>query len=247
MRIRSNNPVYGRIMNSSKYQSLSGDYVAATYGGVARKTMFFLMLVFIGAFGGLWLMQSNPQVFVTALVISLFGTIFFAIIGLLAPSMSKIFGSLYCLGQGMIIGVVSLAFEASAPGIVMTALFSTVIVLAISVTLFMTNIVKVGGKFIRFLLIFGISLIASIFLIMIIDLIFKTGFFSIMIIPIAGLSTFLATLYLFFDFQRIYEIVEGGAPAELEWYVSFGLVYTMIWLYMEILRLLWILRDIFDN
>ena len=47
MRLKSNNPVYSRIMNSDEYQSYAGEYTAATYG-VARKAMFFIALVFIG-------------------------------------------------------------------------------------------------------------------------------------------------------------------------------------------------------
>lgn len=241
MRLRSNNPVYNRILNSDEYRSYAGEYEAATYGGVARKTLFFLALVFIGAFGGLWLMQYKPELFVGALVASILTTFLFGFLGLLFPGMTKIFGSLYCLGQGSLIGVVSLAFEIEAPGIVMTALLSVVMVLAVTATLFLTRIVKVNGRFMRFLMIFGISTIASIILIRIIDLIFGGGLFNPLILPISLVSTFLATLYLFFDMQRVYQIVEGGAPKMLEWHVSFGLVYTLLWLYIELLRLLFIL------
>lgn len=241
MRFRSNNPVYSRILNSDEYQSYAGEYTAATYGGVARKAMFFIALVFIGAFGGLWLMKNSPDIFITALMVSIFTSFIFAMLGMLVPGLTKIFGSLYCLGQGMLIGVVSLAFEAEAPGIVMTALLSVVMVLAVTVTLFITNVVKVNGKFMRFLLIVAISTIFSILLIRIIDLIYGGGFYSSLLIPISLISTFVATLYLFFDLQRIYQIVEGGAPASLEWNVAFGLVYVLIWLFIELLRLLIIL------
>lgn len=241
MRLRSNNPVYGRIVNSEEYQSFTGEYAAATYGGVARKTMFFLALVFIGAYGGLWLMQKYPTFFAQALLFSLFTTFIFGFLGLWLPNLTKVCGSLYCLGQGMLIGVVSLAFEYEAPGIVLTALLSVVVVLAISVTLFLTNIVKVNGKFIRFLLTFAISTLVTVLLIRLIDMIFAMNVYTTLVLPVSAISTFLATLYLFFDMQRVYEIVEGGAPNTLEWHVSFGLVYTLLWLYIEILRLLYIL------
>lgn len=74
-------------------------------------------------------MQYNPGLFVGALVASILTTFLFGFLGLLFPGMTKIFGSLYCLGQGSLIGVVSLAFEIEAPGIVMTALLSVVMVL----------------------------------------------------------------------------------------------------------------------
>ena len=72
-------------------------------------------------------------------------------------------------------------------------------------------------------------------------MIFKSNIFNLTIIAIASLSTFLATLYLFFDLERVYQIVEGGAPETLEWNVAFGLVYTLVWLYIEILRLAFII------
>ncbi|MDD4000745.1 MAG: Bax inhibitor-1/YccA family protein [Bacilli bacterium] len=243
MRNRSNNPVYGKIVDSQEYRSFSREYAAATYGGVAKKTLFFLALVFIGIYGGLALMQRNPEVFVTALVISLPATFIFALLGFLFPHTVKLFGSLYCLSEGMLIGVISLAFEVDAPGIVLTALLSVVIVLAVSVTLFMTNLVKVNRNFLRFLLVFAVSFICSNFLMLLIDFLFKTSFYSIFLLPLSLISTFLATLYLFFDFQRAYMIVEGGAPKEMEWYVSFGLVYTLVWIYIEILRLIWLFKS----
>jgi uncharacterized YccA/Bax inhibitor family protein len=238
MRLRSANPVYRRLMDSDEYRSFTGEYAAATYGGVARKAIFFIALVFVGAFLGLWLMQVNPTVFVTALSISAFSTFFLAILGLMFPGLSKVFGSLFCLAEGMLIGVVSLAFEMAAPGVVLTALLGTVVVLAVVAVLFLTNIVKVNGVFMRFLMIFAISMLVSTLLIWIISLFVETLVFSGMIILVSALSTFLATLYLFFDLERIRQVVEGGAPATLEWYVAFGLVYTMIWLYVELLRLI---------
>lgn len=241
MRFRNANPVYRRIMDSTDYREQSADYVAATYAGVARKAMYFIALVFIGAFVGLWLMNSHPNIFLPTIIIAAFSTFFLAFLGLILPSKTKFFGSLYCLAEGMLVGVLSLAFEVTAPGIVMVALLSTVVVLAIVATLFLTNVVKVNGRFMRFLMIFSISLISSIILIFILDLIFKSNIFNLTIIAIASLSTFLATLYLFFDLERVYQIVEGGAPETLEWNVAFGLVYTLVWLYIEILRLAFII------
>ncbi|HHZ12054.1 MAG TPA: Bax inhibitor-1/YccA family protein [Acholeplasmataceae bacterium] len=238
MALRSNNPVYNRIEKNGEYQGFAGEMAAATYSGVATKTLYFLALVFIGVFGGLWLMENFPTMFLTVLVGSLLTTFIFALLGLWFPRLTPVMGSLYCLGQGTIIGVVSLAFEMEAPGIVMTAMLSVVVVLAVVVTLFLTRIVRVNSGFMRFLLVFAFSFIISFFLVRLIDLIFQVGVFNTLLLPISLASTFLATLYLFFDMQRVVEIVEGGAPKHLEWYVSFGLVYTLLWIYIEILRLL---------
>ncbi|MFA6722284.1 MAG: Bax inhibitor-1/YccA family protein [Bacilli bacterium] len=233
---RSHNPVYRRALNET--ESLDKTYEASTYAGVARKALFYIALVLVGAFGGLALAVSNAELFVTMLIISLFTTTIFALFAFLIPSAAKVFGSLYCLAEGLLVGVVSLAFEAVAPGVVLAALLSTVVVLTLVVTLFLTGTVKVTSKFIRFLMIFALSILVTMLLLWIISLFIQIEFdFRIMAV-VSGIMIFLCTLYLFFDLEMIRRVVEGGAPKFFEWYVAFGLVFTLVWLYMEILPLL---------
>lgn len=233
---RSHNPVYRRALNET--ESLDKTYEASTYAGVARKALFYIALVLVGAFGGLALAVSNAELFVTMLIISLFTTTIFALFAFLIPSAAKVFGSLYCLAEGLLVGVVSLAFEAVAPGVVLAALLSTVVVLTLVVTLFLTGTVKVTNKFIRFLMIFALSILVTMLLLWIISLFIQIEFdFRIMAV-VSGIMIFLCTLYLFFDLEMIRRVVEGGAPKFFEWYVAFGLVFTLVWLYMELLPLL---------
>ena len=233
---RSHNPVYRRALNET--ESLDKTYEASTYAGVARKALFYIALVLVGAFGGLALMVANTELFVTMLLISLFTTTIFALFAFLIPSAAKVFGSLYCLAEGLLVGVVSLAFEAVAPGVVLAALLSTVVVLTLVVTLFLTGTVKVTNKFIRFLMIFALSILVTMLLLWIISLFIQIEFdFRIMAV-VSGIMIFLCTLYLFFDLEMIRRVVEGGAPKFFEWYVAFGLVFTLVWLYMELLPLL---------
>ncbi|NLM31641.1 MAG: Bax inhibitor-1/YccA family protein [Acholeplasmataceae bacterium] len=233
---RSHNPVYRRALNET--ESLDKTYEASTYAGVARKALFYIALVLVGAFGGLALMVANTELFVTMLIISLFTTTIFALFAFLIPSAAKVFGSLYCLAEGLLVGVVSLAFKAVAPGVVLAALLSTVVVLTLVVTLFLTGTVKVTSKFIRFLMIFALSILVTMLLLWIISLFIQIKFdFRIMAV-VSGIMIFLCTLYLFFDLEMIRRVVEGGAPKFFEWYVAFGLVFTLVWLYMEILPLL---------
>ncbi len=233
---RSHNPVYRRALNET--ESLDKTYEASTYAGVARKALFYIALVLVGAFGGLALAVSNTELFVTMLIISLFTTTIFALFAFLIPSAAKVFGSLYCLAEGLLVGVVSLAFKAVAPGVVLAALLSTVVVLTLVVTLFLTGTVKVTSKFIRFLMIFALSILVTMLLLWIISLFIQIKFdFRIMAV-VSGIMIFLCTLYLFFDLEMIRRVVEGGAPKFFEWYVAFGLVFTLVWIYMEILPLL---------
>jgi uncharacterized YccA/Bax inhibitor family protein len=234
---RSNNPVYKRALSQAE-GAIDISYEASTYAGVARKVLFYIALVVIGAVGGIALMASNPDLVVNLLILSLATTGIFAFIGFLIPSAAKFFGSIYCLGEGLLVGVVSLVFDTAAPGVVLAALLSTVVVVAMVATLYLTGLVKVTNTFLRFLLIFAISILLSMFLLWIISIFVKIKFNFAISALVSAIMIFLCILYLFYDLDMIRRIVEGGAPKKLEWYVAFGLVFTLIWLYMELLPVL---------
>lgn len=236
---RSNNPVYKRALSQAE-GAIDISYEASTYAGVARKVLFYIALVVIGAVGGIALMASNPDpdLVVNLLILSLATTGIFAFIGFLIPSAAKFFGSIYCLGEGLLVGVVSLVFDTAAPGVVLAALLSTVVVVAMVATLYLTGLVKVTNTFLRFLLIFAISILLSMFLLWIISIFVEIKFNFAISALVSAIMIFLCILYLFYDLDMIRRIVEGGAPKKLEWYVAFGLVFTLIWLYMELLPVL---------
>lgn len=234
---RSNNPVYKRALSQAE-GAIDISYEVSTYAGVARKVLFYIALVVIGAVGGIALMASNPDLVVNLLILSLATTGIFAFIGFLIPSAAKFFGSIYCLGEGLLVGVVSLVFDTAAPGVVLAALLSTVVVVAMVATLYLTGLVKVTNTFLRFLLIFAISILLSMFLLWIISIFVEIKFNFAISALVSAIMIFLCILYLFYDLDMIRRIVEGGAPKKLEWYVAFGLVFTLIWLYMELLPVL---------
>lgn len=236
---RSNNPVYKRALSQAE-GAIDISYEASTYAGVARKVLFYIALVVIGAVGGIALMASNPDpdLVVNLLILSLATTGIFAFIGFLIPSAAKFFGSIYCLGEGLLVGVVSRVFDTAAPGVVLAALLSTVVVVAMVATLYLTGLVKVTNTFLRFLLIFAISILLSMFLLWIISIFVEIKFNFAISALVSAIMIFLCILYLFYDLDMIRRIVEGGAPKKLEWYVAFGLVFTLIWLYMELLPVL---------
>ncbi|HBP25771.1 MAG TPA: hypothetical protein DD618_02330, partial [Acholeplasmatales bacterium] len=125
-----------------------------------------------------------------------------------------------------------------APGVVLTTLMSTIVVLIVVATLFLTRLIVVDNRFIRFLLIFAISILVSQILMWILSrgLGVQYDFWTSLLT--SGIMVFLGTLYLLFDFENIRRIVEKGAPKTMEWYASFGLVFTVVWLYMEILPII---------
>ena len=174
------------------------------------------------------------------LSVSIFSTFIFALISFLSPS-AKVTGSIYCLFEGFFGGFLSAVYGAVADGAVDTALLSNIMVLMVVTTLFLTNIVRVKSGFIKFLVIFAIGLFLTQIILYLIMTFTGQAYNFGLCLGISVLTVFLATLYLFFDLEHIRQVVEGGYPKDLEWYASFGLVFTLVWLYIEILRIVTIL------
>ena len=194
-------------------------------------------MMIIGAVGGLFIAVNNINLYYILLTIGGFSTFILAMISMWSVKACKVTGSLYCLFEGLTIGLVSLLCATVLEGAVTLAILSTITVFAVVALLFVTNIVKVNSGFIRFLTIFAISYLLSMLLFWVVSLFgvyeFSWGFTLL----ISAVTIFIATLYLFFDLENIRQVVEGGYPKEYEWMASFGLAFTLIWLYVEILRL----------
>lgn len=229
------NMVFDRMENQ---EFVNENYEVATYSGVTKKTLFYLLMVVLGAFGGFALGAVNEALYVGILAASGILTFVFAMIAMLSPKSAKVAGSLYCLFEGTAVGFVSIAFSTLLEGAVLTALLSTTMVFFIVATLFLSNIVKVNSKFIRFLLIFAISFVVTQLVLYLIMAISGQEYSITLCLGISAITVFLASLYLLFDLEHIRMTVEGGYPKEYEWYASFGLTFTLVWLYVEILRLI---------
>ena len=240
MRFRSTNPVYSKINKMDGYEGVT--YEQATYTGIAFKTLYYMLMVVVGAFIGIMLLQNRIDILLPVLGVSGIATFIAAMVAFVSPAATKIAGTIYCLLEGVIVGIVSLLFEAMLPGVVVTSLLGTVTVVVVAAALFLTGIVKVNSKFMRFLMIYVVSVLFTMLGSLILSLIFP-GLFAFAANPtvsivVSLIMIFLATLYIMFDLENIRQVVEGGQPKQLEWFASFGLAFTVIWLYMEVLPLI---------
>lgn len=170
--MRSTNPVFRRALNQDQFVY---DGASASYRGVVGKIAFYILMVLAGAIGGLVLMKTNENAFIIVLTISIFTTFIFSLLAMISTRLSKVFGTLYCLGIGTVAGVVSLEADMIAPGSVLIAILGTIVVLAVVATLFLTNIVKVNGKFNRFLVTFSLSILITMFIIWILSITLYRG------------------------------------------------------------------------
>jgi uncharacterized YccA/Bax inhibitor family protein len=165
-----------------------------------------------------------------------------AIATIMRPAWARLTGPLYALSQGIVVGAISRLYEFQFDGIVFQAVVGTVAVLGIMLFLYATRIIEVTDK-----LRMGIVMATgAICLVYIVDLLLnlfgaqvpylhESGTVGILIsLAIVGV----AAMNLLLDFDFVERGVTAGAPKQLEWYAAFGLLLTLVWLYLELLRLL---------
>lgn len=231
--MRNSNPVF----SAARKQEFS-DTRVCTYKGVAFKTLYYILMVLVGAGLGILLMVLNPSLGVAFLIGAFVVGFISSMIAMMAPRAAKYAGTVYCLCEGMIVGLLSLILELVIPGVVGVALISTIACVMVVAVFYLTGLVKVTKAFIRFLLIFSMSLLIGWFISYILSLFglitisgdnFGLSLFTSIVM------VFLAVLFLFSDMEQIRIAVEGGMSKEFEWYSSFGLVFTIIWLYIRVL------------
>jgi uncharacterized YccA/Bax inhibitor family protein len=159
--------------------------------------------------------------------------------------MAKYLGPVYALGYGFFLGVISRAYESFQNGIVIQAIGATLGVFAVMLVLYKTQVIKVTDRFKKIVITATMGLMAFYFVSFIIFLftggssgssfLNSTSLFSI---GFSILAAGLAAMMLAIDFDFIEKGAKAGLPEGMEWYAAFGLVTTLVWLYLEMLRLL---------
>lgn len=151
----------------------------------------------------------------------------------------------YAAFQGVFVGGISLVYETQFKGIVAQAVLGTLCAFATMLGLYKIGAVRATPKFTRILLIAGVGYLVFGLVHMIgvwTDLwgsVYTSGPLGILI---SAAGVVLASLFLVLDFDFVESGIRNGIPARYAWTAAFGLVVTLVWLYLEILRLLAILR-----
>jgi uncharacterized YccA/Bax inhibitor family protein len=181
------------------------------------------------------------------LIGGLVGGLVFGLITAFKPSASPYTAPLYAAFEGLLLGAISALFEQMYPGIVVQAVGLTFGTLGALLIAYTSRLIKPTENF-------KLGIAAATGGIMLLYMAsFVLGFFGIEIgmihssgpwgIGFSAVVVVIAALNLVLDFDFIENGVERGAPKYMEWYGAFGLLVTLIWLYLEILRLLAKLRD----
>ena len=220
-----------------------------TLAGAINKTGILLVLCLVSA-GYVWnrFFQSSESAAVNGLMmLGLLGGFIMAMVTVFKRQWAGLTAPAYALLQGLALGGISAMFELQYPGIVIQAVGLTFGTLAVLLLAYKTGLIKPTENF-RLMIVAATGGIALLYLVS-----FVMGFFgsSVGFIHSNGLfgigfSLFvvaIAALNLVLDFDFIEAGAEQGAPKYMEWYGAFSLMVTLVWLYLEILRLLAKLRS----
>lgn len=158
------------------------------------------------------------------------------------PRLAKFLGPVYAIGQGFFVGAISKAYNEFQNGIVLQAAGATIAVFAVMLLLYNTKIIKVTDRF-RKIVIFATLGVMALYLVSIVAHLFggEIGFINSPSALGIGFSVFvcvLAAMNLALDFDFIERGTKAGLSKDYEWVAAVGLLVTVIWLYLEILRLL---------
>jgi uncharacterized YccA/Bax inhibitor family protein len=236
----------------------AGPAETMTIAGVATATGVLLGLVMVAAFFGWQGVDQTGYVdrfsgdFVNTtrlpgwIFIAVLGGLGVAILTIFRPKLARFTAPIYALIEGAFLGAISAFYNASYDGIVLQAVLCTMGVFLIMLFLYGTRIIRVtqklmigivaatGGVFLVYLATFVWSLFSDNT-----PAIYDAGIigigFSVLVVGIAAFN-------LLLDFDYIERGTEAGLPKGMEWYAAFGLLVTLVWLYLEILRLLSKLR-----
>jgi uncharacterized YccA/Bax inhibitor family protein len=209
-----------------------------TIQGTVNKTLFLLFFAFLGASWS-W---GNPLKSAPLMFPALIAGFIVALITIFKKQWSPITAPIYAVIEGVFLGAISFIFEQSYQGIAFQAVGLTFGVLFSLLFAYNSGIIKVSDKF-RLGVVAATGGIALFYLISMVvgffgfqmPLIYQGGFFGI------GFSIFvviIASLNLVLDFDFIERSAGAGRAKYMEWYGAFGLMVTLVWLYLEILRLL---------
>jgi len=210
-----------------------------TVAGAVNKTLMLLCLTG----GGASYTWFNPMAAFRWFWPLILGTLVLSLVIIFKKTTAPVLAPVYAVAEGLLLGAISVMFDRQYPGIAAQAVFLTVGVLFALLMAYKSKLIQAtenfklgltaatGGIILYYLVSLGFSFFAGRPLPLIHDATPLGIAFSLFVVVIAALN-------LVMDFDFIEQGAAQGAPKFMEWYAAFGLLVTLIWLYLEILRLL---------
>ena len=236
----SSNPALSE--NTLKNISVAYDGQTMTINGTIWKTVFGVLLTLAGGFYVVYAVMQNPAILNTLFLIGIIG-------GLIAVSythlrVARFTMPLYALLEGLVLGAASLAipayFGAEVSVVVPQAVLGTVVTFLVMLFLYRTGVIKVTQTFMSVVIAATFGIAAVYLILFIMSLFGGTNFLmgtSALSIGVTAFAALVAALNLAMDFELINQMEQRGAPKYMEWYGAFSILVTLVWLYLELLRL----------
>jgi uncharacterized YccA/Bax inhibitor family protein len=209
-----------------------------TLQGVINKTGILLLLCMASAAFS-WM---NPELRGPFVIVGLFGGFISCMVGIFKPTTTPFTAPLYAVLEGLVLGAISQMIQRAYPGIALNAILLTFGVLALMLALYASRTIRVTDQLVKGVIIATLA-VALVYLV---DLVMHMFGVRVPFIhqggPIGiGVSLLIigiAAFNLLLDFSVIETNVANGSPRFMEWYCGMSLLVTLVWLYLEILRLL---------
>lgn len=247
----SGNPNLRRVVRGSESgKYVSDDNTVVTMKGMAVKSALLCFVTIASALICAFLLNyfidtENAGALVTLILILAFSAIPLFIISFIVmffPQTVKVLGFVYCILEGMVMGVTSALIDMVLPGIAIMAFLGTCVVFMISLLVFNLLGKKVSGNFVKFVLIsfFSIILLEGIgYLLSLFVPAFAMVMDNIWVqLAISAVMILWAAFMILVDLNNMKLLADYGTDKKYEWLAAFSLVTTLMWLYMEILELL---------
>ncbi len=244
--MRSGNPA----LNQKTFEGLQTyNSEVMTINGTVNKTAILLAIVVMTSLYTWSKVQSidGPGAALPLVMGGAIGGFIVAMITIFKKTWSPVTAPLYAGLEGLALGGISAFYEARYPGIVLQAVVLTFGTLAALLMAYRSGLIKVTENF-KLGVVAATGGIAILYIINMVMGFFghSMGFIhnsGVLGIGFSAVVVVVAALNLVLDFDFIEEGAEQGAPKYMEWYASFGLIVTLVWLYLELLRLLSKLRN----
>jgi len=240
--MRSSNPAMtGKIFE--KATTLSGGSSVMTINGTINKTGLMLLLV-IAAAAYTWnmVMGANPGRAGTLAMTGAIGGFIIALVTIFRPQSSAVTAPIYAILEGLFLGAISAIINAQYPGVAIQAVLLTIGTLFTMLFLYRSGRIRATPRFSRGGMMATGAVIFAYLVSWIMALLGMPVGFMTSAGPLGILINLviivIAALNLIIDFDFIERGSQMGAPKFMEWYGAFGLMVTLIWLYLEFLRLL---------
>jgi uncharacterized YccA/Bax inhibitor family protein len=205
---------------------------------VARTAIMFAVLVTVGAVA--WTLNLGGG----ALMLGFIGGLVLGLVNSFSKTVKPAMAIAYAAFQGLALGTISNLYNTAYNGIVSQAILVTLSAFAGMLFAFKSGRIRVTPKFTKVLMTALIGYLVLAVVSLVSSFITGTSIYSIgglgLIIATGGMV--LAAFFLILDFDSIQKGIAAGAPESESWRAAFGLMVTIVWLYLEVLRVLSILR-----